>query len=388
MKNQLKLVNIAIMMALLLGPFISSVGAMPTTTMTHPTMPPENRMPDHRVGSDGTVWISTDIITIMANNEVPMFHFWFTADENGSMTKFSTTYLNIIEFMDSNDDGAYQNDEVLYFAPLAAYEWTVQTGSVVDDDGAVSEVWLKYVKGGLREGGMHPDAPSLLMAGHGSVQRFEDVTIQIWAHIYLDDYYGNVTDDKGVHANFTVAGGYELKMDIEIGNFPFSSNESSVALQVLLRENEAMGSQMRHHISTREQSRVMNMTSDMNWTQSEMEHRFENRNNTHVQEVEFTNDVTGVPEGFFKWVDKALITLPGGETQAVNVSASYIPVGMGVALTLAYPNFDDGTLLHDPSIGLYPDAIPETGTPTENLIIMGVGIVAVLAIVVVIAKKR
>ena len=72
--------------------------------------PGDGHMSDPRRDDSGTVWVNTDIITIMANSEIPMFHFWFTADENGSMSKFSATYVMISEFEDSNGDDAYHNN--------------------------------------------------------------------------------------------------------------------------------------------------------------------------------------------------------------------------------------------------------------------------------------
>ena len=47
----------------------------------------------------GTVWVNTDIITIMANGETPMFHFWYTADEDGSAMTYtvSLAYESLLE---------------------------------------------------------------------------------------------------------------------------------------------------------------------------------------------------------------------------------------------------------------------------------------------------
>jgi hypothetical protein len=339
---------------------------------------------------EGTVWVNTDIITIMAIEDHPSFHFWYTADENGSNAKFMVSYTTLVEFEDENGDDAFQMNEMLHFASLAIYEWTIQTGSV-EEDGVTTEVWLKYTKGGLRDGGMQPGMPQGPMHGESSIQRFKDVTIQIWAHIYLQDYEGNVTDDHGVKATYTVAGGSEMKMDIEIGNFPFSTDTSSVALQTLLKENEATGpgNQDQHRFETRERFRNVTGNSNANWTTTGgNESRFEGRENTHTQKIDFVDITTSETQGFFSWLDQAVITWPGGETEVVNVTASYVPTGVGLAVYLAYPYFNDGTLLHDPSIGLIAEASPIVETPFEPTLLLGIGIVAVLAIVVVAIKKR
>jgi hypothetical protein len=225
----------------------------------------------------------------------------------------------------------------------------------------------------------------------GEIQRFADVTIQIWAHIYLADYTGEVSDDHGVQFNYTVAGGSELKMDIEIGNFPFNSEDSSVAIQTLLREDEATGTQNQHQhrLETRERFRNVTCDSDMNWTTTGgNETRFERMNGTELQRMDFVDQESEIAQGFFSWLDKAVITWPGGETESVDVTASYVPLGDGIAVYLAYPYFDDGSILHDPSIGLYPEGAPSIGVPIDYVLVAGVGGVALLAILVVLVRKK
>ena len=379
-----------IIVLFLLGPMIASVNAQPTETgpPIDPGEGPGGEPEQHR--EEGTVWVNTDIITIMAIENHPSFHFWYTADENGTMARFMVSYTTLVEFEDENDDDAFQLDERLYFAPLAAYEWTLQTGSV-EADGVTTEIWLKYTKGGAVDGGLKPGAPECPMPGQGSIPRFEDVTIQIWAHIYLQDYEGNVTDDQGVKANYIVAGGSEMKMDIEIGNFPFSTETSSVALQTLLKENEATGPahQNRHRFETRERLRNVTGDSNANWTTTGgNESRFEGKDNTNTQKIEFVDITTEETQGFFSWLDTAVITWPGGETESVNVTASYVSTGIGLAVYLAYPYFNDGTLLHDPSIGLIEEASPVVDTPFDPTLYLGIGIVAVIAVIVVLAIKK
>ena len=380
----------------LLVPFVGQVSALqmgpggPNGPPTDMPMDP-GMMPEHQMGPNGSVWINTDIITIMANGEFPSFHFWFTADENGTNTKFMLSYVSIVEFEDANGDGAFQSNETLNFAPLAAYEWVLQVGEIKDGD-ITTEVWLKYTKSGIRsEGPMSGFEPA--MDGPGSVHKFEDVSIQIWAHIYLEDYHGNVTDDAGVKANYTVAGGSELKMDIQIGNFPFTTETSSVALQTLLRENVAVGemNQNRHRYVTRERTR--NMTGDstnLNANMTQSETMFTNRNENHTQRVDLIDSDSATVQGFFSWLDQAVITWPGGEQEAVDVTASYIPTLHGLALYLAYPNFDNGSILHDPSIGLVEESAPQATTYSidPSYLIAGIGVVALVIIGVVVIRKR
>ncbi len=376
----------------LLVPFTVQVNALQQDP-SGPQGPPVDpgKMPDRETGPNGTVWINTDIITIMANGQFPSFHFWFTADENGSNSKFMLSYVNLIEFEDANGDNAFQSNETLNFAPLAAYEWDLRADAVVEGD-ITTEVWLKYTKSGPRAAGpLQGFEPA--MDGPGSVHEYEDVTIQIFAHIYLEDYHGEVTDDAGVKANFTVAGGSELKMDITIGNFPFSTNTSSVALQTSLRENIASGdmNQNRHRYVIREKTR--NMTGDSSNVDPSMtrnESMFMNRVENHTQKVDLVDAETSTTEGFFSWVDQAVITWPGGATEAVDVTASYIPTMQGLALYLAYPNFDTGSLLHDPSIGLIEESAPPV-TPeilTDLIVFGGIGAIAILIVIVVLVRRK
>jgi len=376
-----------ILLLVLVGTMSIGVSAQNTTSGRHgPGGPPEQMRE-----SDGTVWINTDIITIMANSEYPQFQFWYSVDTDGSNTKFMTSFVMISEFEDLNDDGAFQTGEQLYFAPFAGYEWTLTTGTIQDGD-VTTEVWLKYTKSGIRST-MMPDMMHAALDGMGDIQRYEDTTIQIWGHIYLEDYHGEVSDTHGSHANYTVAGGSELKIDIEIGNFPFSSEDSMVAIQTLQREHVATGNQdpqlNRHRMMTRERFHNTTIDTNTNWTTTDgNETRFEPMMGTSTQRVDFIDYEAGVAQGFFSWVDTAVITWPGGETEAVPVNASYVPTGTGLAVYLAYPYFDNGSILHDPSIGLYPEGVPSIGSSIDIVLLAGIGTVSLLAILIVLIRKR
>lgn len=353
-------------------------------------MSPGNMQGPHRE-DNGAVFVSTDIISIRAINEIPSLHFWYSSDENGTVAKFLASFMSLIEYEDHNDDGAFQANESLYYVPLAAYEWALTTGTVEDGDGTITEIWLKYTKGGSKAGGM-PIDPPMPGPGHPNADRFEDVTLQFWAHIYLNDYTGNVSDDQGVRAQYLVQGESELKIDIEIGNFPFSSEDSKVALQSILREDIAEGEQYRdqYRFRTREQMRNTTGSSNADWTTSQgNETRFQQRNETHTQRIEFLNQETGETSGFFTWLDTASVTLPNDETEAVNVTASYAATGEGLALYLCYPNFDGGTLVHDPSIGVIPGHSPVTEFPVDiGTLVVAAFVIAAIVIVSIAQKKR
>jgi hypothetical protein len=56
--------------------------------------------------------------------------------------------------------------------------------------------------------------------------------------------------------------------------------------------------------------------------------------------------------GFFRFVSSATVTYSNGTKTTVPVKASYIAAGNHMHLFIGYPYFDNGTLVHDPSIGV------------------------------------
>jgi hypothetical protein len=78
----------------------------------------------------------------------------------------------------------------------------------------------------------------------------------------------------------------------------------------------------------------------------------------------------------------------------VNVEASYWTNGEAMLLFLAYPNFDDGSLIHDPSLKLDEQANPVPYVPSNNqtfpieLGLAAVGVIALISVVVIVMKRR
>ncbi|MHA1962023.1 MAG: hypothetical protein ACW99U_17590 [Candidatus Thorarchaeota archaeon] len=93
MRFGISLVTLALLAVLALGLVIQPVVAHGddddnmTVMPGMPGMPMVSdmgHMPGHMMGND-SVWITTDVITIMATEEMPAFHYWYTNDNNGSM---------------------------------------------------------------------------------------------------------------------------------------------------------------------------------------------------------------------------------------------------------------------------------------------------------------
>ena len=389
----------------------------------------EEHEPENDRDDDGTVWLQTDIMTAMLDPERPAFQYWYSADENGSLARFRVAYLMIVEFEDNNTDGVYQVNETISFAPLDAFDWSLQTGAVTNDAGMNSEVYASYTKGGLTGEDWDDDWFENWMPGYGDAEedddddglvlsedgeddedeidddkllnltRFEGMTLQFYAHMYLNDYNGTVEDDEGVQANYTIDGGVELKVDIEIGNFPYLSNTSKVAVLNYLQEDIASSDDSNYHFTTHEDDGDNDYESEDEWeSDDELGEKFEDKDDDHdddhdVQELSLVDGSTNTTRGIYRWLDKAVITLPNGTETAVDVGASYWTDGTAMLLFLAYPNFDGGSILHDPSLKFIESASPVDplfalgDIPIEISAIVVVGVVALVVIAMAIRRR-
>jgi len=362
---------------------------------------------EHR-DSEGTVWIETDVMTVTLDSDMPIYQYWYAGDENGSLARFMVSYLMIVEFEDSNDDGVYQPNETISFAPLDAFEWSLQTGEITNELNEVTEVYASYTKGGLSndweddwfedwmpeyEHEDEGDDDPLLASDDESdlnFSMFSGMTLRFYGHIYTTDYDGNITDDFGVESNYTIAGGMELKVDIEIGNFPFMSNTSKVAVLNYLKEDVASSHEYEHSFKLHEDDGDYEIDSEEISDEHGVE--FEDRDDDDdgedddVQQLSVVDNITNTTRGLYSWLDKAVITDLNGTETAVDVDVSYWTDGQGLLLFFAYPNFDGGSILHDPSMRLF-----DTGTPVIqptgilNLPMETIALIGVAAAIVVVA---
>ncbi|OLS30523.1 MAG: hypothetical protein ThorAB25_09090, partial [Candidatus Thorarchaeota archaeon AB_25] len=113
-----------------------------------------------------------------------------------------------------------------------------------------------------------------------------------------------------------------------------------------------------------------------------------------VQEISFIEASTDVTRGFYRWLDKAVITHHlNGSQEAVDVDASYWTDGNGLLLFLAYPNFDGGSILHDPSLRLIEGASPFTppgglfNLPIESYALIGITVVLIAGVGLAIKRR-
>ena len=402
-------------MLFLLVSSVVSVNAFTTagddnSTSTEPDDDDEFHEPEERRGEDGTAWIETDIITVMLHPELPSYQYWYTTDDNGSLARFMMNFMMIVEFEDSNGDGVYQPSETLNFAPLDAFEWILKTGTI-EKDGVTEEVYASYTKGGLsdeweddwfedwmpsweeEEEDPPEDHAHLLASGdeheNHTFAHFADLTLQFYGHVYSEDHIGKVIDDEGIQAEYVVDGGVELKVDIEIGNFPFTSETSKIAILNYLREDIASSEDINHYFTFHEES-----GDDDHESEDEMEYlgeEFDDVLDDDVQEISFVEEATNETQGFYRWVDKAVVKHLNGSKEAVDVQASYWTDGDGLLLFLAYPNFNGGSIMHDPSVRLIESASPYVPDTPLDVPIMTVAIgssVIILAAGGLILRRR
>ncbi len=404
---------------------IDDGGEDPTTTTTDSLPYDAEHEPGYTRDEDGTVWIETNVMTVRLDSRYPSYDYWYTPDVNGSLARFQASYLMIIEFEDQNGDGVYQINETVQFAPLEVFDWHLKTGACTDENGTNHEVYASYIKGGLSCDGFDDDWFKDWMPGYGegeslilaegdgeendpceepvypvydtmNLTRFKHLTLQFYSHIYMEDHYGKVKDNDGPQAHYTIEGGVELKTDIKIGNFPYLSNTSKVTVLNYLKEDLAINGE-NHKFKLYENDAHTEVESEVAWeTTDDLGELFNDVNGVDVQELALIGSTSGDAHGYYRWVDKALEILPDGNKSAVNVSASYWANGDALLLFFAYPNFDGGSLYHDPSMKLVEDSAPvEIPTvislgeiPVELTLgaaAIGIGTIALVAIVM---KRR
>ena len=114
-----------------------------------------------------------------------------------------------------------------------------------------------------------------------------------------------------------------------------------------------------------------------------------------VQEISFIEATTDETRGFYRWLAKAVVSHSlNGSQEAVDVDASYWTDGNGLLLFFAYPNFDGGSILHDPSLRLIEGASPFTpptgllNLPIESYVVIGTAVVLIAGIGLAIKRRR
>jgi len=414
--SKIFLFSLMVLLVASLAPATAFTPSGDDTTTTEPEDEKDKHELEEYRDLEGKVWIESDVMIVTLDCCVPLFQYWYAGDDNGSLTRFMIGYAMIVEFEDNNTDGVYQPNETIAYAPLTAFEWSLQTGEITNELDEVTEVYASYTKGGLswcyeddwykdwipedegeEEEGKNPAALACEDYEH-EFYRFSNMTVRFYGHVYNSDYEGNVTDDFGVASEYTIAGGMELKVDIEIGNFPFVSNTSKIAVLNYLREDMASSEEYEHSYKLHEDGGETEIDSDE--ISEDLGMKFEDRDedddgqDDDIQQISLIDDITNLTRGVYSWLDKAVITDLNGTETAVDVDTSYWTDGEGFLLFFAYPNFDGGSILHDPALKLLESGAPifqPTGVlnlPMETITLIGVASAVVIVGVTGLALKR
>jgi len=277
-------------------------------------------------------------------------------DHNSMMREVQqVNFRALIEFNDADHNGVYESNELVARAILDEGSWT-HTGFYALP--GHSGVGINFTQAGvmsLEQGKtLAPGSVILIVKAYNTTQT---VTV----------------DGKQVTINTS-----ELKFDVIINNWPFQNATNMLALQVNLHSAS-------EHLDLDENSGTQTVDTSHGESTTTPEHEFHETSRLE-QETRLSSGAitTSSTVGFFRFVNQATITSPGGVTSTVPVTASFKSESDNDAgekevfmkLYLAYPNFQ-GTLVHDPSIGF------GGGFPTLYLIVGGAAAAGLLSLVVI-----
>jgi len=329
--------------------------------------------PRLETNSTQEILVQTDYMTLKIlgsqDHVVPKIRIWYTADENGTEIQFGIDFKFLIEFVDANGDGAYQHNETVPTKYLslesAVWNYTIigpyndsETGTTIDIYlyvvGWQGEEGSEYIPATNTEKPSPPDGENPPDSGYGKEPMWwTSVNASFGVHIYEQPKVvtlGNSSETED-NATYIIFGGYEAKIDFNISNWPFSMDDSMLAVAIYLEDeaNEGSQEQMRHRFALEEHDGPRDIDPETvgNETQSTVEHKFRERNEI-IQEIRFVSENNNT-HGYFKWLTNASVI---NETETyVDVNASYICDGKALRLYLAFPQFN-GTLYYDPVIGV------------------------------------
>lgn len=324
--------------------------------------------PTGTVDQGNRVTFTTGSLTGVFEGTVPHVKFYATSDMGRS--EYNVNFRSLIEFVpssggtSSSKDEGYQGPELISRAQLDSGTWTASSFyPIKDQTGATigmgfnltlsSPVQIEFKDG---------SAPATLATG--------SVSFAVKAF--------NSTRTVTINQQSVTINTAEIKIDVVISNWPFKSTNDKLALEVNMQSSY-------NHYSLDEGTGTHEVDASTPEAASVPEHQFQ-ATTDEEQDVRFSSGLltSSSNVGFFRFVKTATVTYQG-TTTTVDVAAAYKgeseseqgESGNFFKLYLAYPYFQ-GTLTHDPSIG-----IQSGGIPTLYLVAGGAaaaGLVAVVAI--------
>ncbi len=303
------------------------------------TLLPVNSVYSQPSWHKNTATIETPDLVIRFFNKQPQYMFW-VPKENGTAV-YIVKFLEIIEFNDKDNDGAYSSsDIILARAQLleSSVNWNIVAKELVVN--GVEEIRIS-MNATVRVMGVSPGMSGSI--GYVNVA-------------FINHIYNETVNVDG----YEVEGNKELKIDIIISNWPWVSNDSKLAIGIIFaghfRGKEASPSMHKH--SVRE----------------------------HVREVKMSHE--GAPyEGAFRYRDQVEIR-ENNSYRFGKVNDSDISHMNKAIMYLAYPHFN-GVLIHDPSITVIKSEEGELlNFFYNNYLFVSIIAVALVGVIVLALKRR
>ena len=286
------------------------------------------------------------------SDNMPHVIFWNPFDNN---TVYHLKFIQLIEFIDENGDQVFQYNETAPGDPvfsLAASKWNF-SGFVEEADGVSCNFTLDS---------------SHIPLGWLDLSGF---TMILAVHIYSVDHQ-IILDGE----NTTVAGLYEVKVDIIMSDWDWQSFDPAtmLALRMDLTWETGAEAQLRiglpdgHSIDA---GKVVNMGEEKKIN-----------NTANIQErLNFTGSGDEAL-AYFKFIDVAQDDLG-----PLNVTASYSTTASGIKLYLCYPKWT-GTLIHDPTVGVTENILSVLPFFLTPIFLIAVGVVVVSVFGGILALKK
>jgi hypothetical protein len=306
--------------------------------------------PTGTIDNEGNrIMFTTGSLTATFEGMVPKVTFY---DHNSMVrTEQKVNFRALIEFNDADHNGIFESNELV--------------AKAVIDEGRWTHTSFYSLPGGSGVGIDFTQADPMVLVGGGTLPA-NSVVLTVKAY--------NTTQTVTVNGKPVTIGTAELKFDVVIKSWPFQNTTNMLALQVNMHsstehfDNQGQDVDASHDEGAQTTEHELHQTSDVE------------------QELKFSSGLitTSSTTGDFRFVNTATVTSPSGATSSVPVTASFKSESENDAgdketfmkLYLAYPNFQ-GTLVHDPSIGL------GSGFPTLYLIVAGAAIAGLVAVVVI-----
>lgn len=296
---------------------------------------------------------SSGSLTAVFDGMAPRVAFY---DHNSMMRNVQqVNFRALIEFNDADHNGVYESNEMV--------------SKAIIDEGLWTHTGFYALPGGAGVGINFTQASDMSLQG-GQPLKAGSVILIVKAY--------NTTHTVTVNGQSVTISTAELKFDISISNWPFQNLTDMLALQVNMHSSS-------EHYDLGQESGTETVDGSQAEAATVAEHDF-HETSAVEQETRLSSGMvtTSSTIGFFRFVNTATVTSPSGATTSVPVTASFKAEADNDAgdretfmkLYLSYPNFE-GTLVHDPSIGL------GSGIPTLYLIVAGAAAAGLVAVVVI-----